>query len=120
MRKQAVKTVLQSVVLSKYTDSLPVMKARQRSAFPPNYIHSIDSSHMMLSALACAREGAQAQWDNPAALHAVHCTATAQTRTRSCCLNALEGVAEDIHITCCGHCRAGVCGRARLLLDTRG
>lgn len=58
MRKQAVKTVLQSVVLSKYTDSLPVMKARQRSAFPPNYIHSIDSSHMMLSALACAREGA--------------------------------------------------------------
>jgi DNA-directed RNA polymerase, mitochondrial len=58
MRKQAVKTVLQSVVLSKYTDNLPVMKARQRSAFPPNYIHSIDSSHMMLSALACAREGA--------------------------------------------------------------
>jgi DNA-directed RNA polymerase len=57
MRKQAVKTVLQSVVLNKYTDSLPVMKARQRSAFPPNYIHSIDSSHMMLTALACAREG---------------------------------------------------------------
>lgn len=71
MRKQAVKTVLQSVVLSKYTDSLPVMKARQRSAFPPNYIHSIDSSHMMLSALACAREGAPGLWKQPAALHAV-------------------------------------------------
>lgn len=58
MRKQSVKTVLQSVVLNKYTDCLPVMKARQRSAFPPNYIHSIDSSHMMLTALACAQEGA--------------------------------------------------------------
>lgn len=57
MRKQSVKTVLQSVVLNRHTDSLPVMKARQRSAFPPNYIHSIDSSHMMLTALACAEEG---------------------------------------------------------------
>lgn len=58
MRKQAVKTVLQSVLLNKYTDGLPVMKSRQRSAFPPNYIHSIDSSHMMMTALACAQEGA--------------------------------------------------------------
>lgn len=57
MRKQAVKTVLQSVLLNKYTDGLPVMKSRQRSAFPPNYIHSIDSSHMMMTALACAQEG---------------------------------------------------------------
>ena len=73
MRKQAVKTVLQSVVLSKYTDNMPVMKARQRSAFPPNYIHSIDSSHMMLSALACAREGARMQWRHPPAVHAVRC-----------------------------------------------
>lgn len=33
------------------------MKVRQRSAFPPNYIHSIDSTHMMMTALECAREG---------------------------------------------------------------
>jgi hypothetical protein len=33
------------------------MKARQRSAFPPNYIHSIDSTHMMMTALECAQQG---------------------------------------------------------------
>jgi DNA-directed RNA polymerase len=35
----------------------PVTKSRQRSAFPPNYIHSIDSTHMMMTALQCAQEG---------------------------------------------------------------
>eukprot|EP00887_Chlorella_sp_A99_P000292 scaffold13.g292.t1 len=33
------------------------MKQRQRTAFPPNYIHSIDSSHMMLTAIACHEAG---------------------------------------------------------------
>ncbi|KAF2077399.1 hypothetical protein CYY_001327 [Polysphondylium violaceum] len=32
---------------------LPVDTNRQRSAFPPNYIHSLDSTHMFLTALAC-------------------------------------------------------------------
>ena len=40
-------------------DDLPVLKQRQRTAFPPNYIHSIDSSHMMLTATACKEEGAR-------------------------------------------------------------
>ena len=30
---------------------------KQRNAFPPNFIHSLDSSHMMLTALHCQREG---------------------------------------------------------------
>lgn len=30
---------------------------KQRNAFPPNFIHSLDSSHMMLTALFCQREG---------------------------------------------------------------
>ena len=34
-------------------DDLPVMKRRQRSAFPPNYVHSLDSTHMMMTALGC-------------------------------------------------------------------
>ncbi|KAI8466914.1 MAG: hypothetical protein J3K34DRAFT_460646 [Monoraphidium minutum] len=34
-----------------------VTRARQRSAFPPNYIHSLDSTHMMLTALRCRAEG---------------------------------------------------------------
>ncbi|XP_053610663.1 DNA-directed RNA polymerase, mitochondrial [Plodia interpunctella] len=30
---------------------------KQRNAFPPNFIHSLDSSHMMLTGLACAARG---------------------------------------------------------------
>ena len=29
----------------------------QSSAFPPNYIHSLDSSHMMMTALRCSQLG---------------------------------------------------------------
>lgn len=48
----------QRLVLVENNDDLPIMKQRQRTAFPPNYIHSIDSSHMMLTAIACRAEGA--------------------------------------------------------------
>ena len=34
-------------------DDQPVNKSKQNSAFPPNYVHSIDSSHMMLTAIQC-------------------------------------------------------------------
>ena len=40
------------------SDYLPVIKAKQRTAFPPNYIHSLDSAHMMLTAIACSKAGA--------------------------------------------------------------
>lgn len=30
---------------------------RQRTAFPPNFIHSLDGSHMMMTAVACKRAG---------------------------------------------------------------
>ncbi|KOM40215.1 hypothetical protein LR48_Vigan04g041300 [Vigna angularis] len=30
---------------------------KQRSAFPPNFVHSLDSSHMMMTALACNDAG---------------------------------------------------------------
>jgi DNA-dependent RNA polymerase len=33
------------------------MLKRQRTAFPPNFVHSLDSSHMMLTAIACKQEG---------------------------------------------------------------
>ena len=38
-------------------DYLPVIKTKQRTAFPPNYIHSLDSAHMMLTAIACSKAG---------------------------------------------------------------
>lgn len=56
-KKQSVRTLMQHVVLHHHSDGLPVMKARQKSAFPPNFIHSIDSTHMMQTAVACHAEG---------------------------------------------------------------
>lgn len=47
----AVRTILQRVSLSVSNDDLPVHKTRQASAFPPNYIHSLDASHMLLTAI---------------------------------------------------------------------
>ena len=35
----------------------PINKRAQRTAFPPNYIHSLDSAHMMLTALECHKRG---------------------------------------------------------------
>ncbi|KAF6004355.1 hypothetical protein F1559_000697 [Cyanidiococcus yangmingshanensis] len=54
-----VNTVVQHVLLEEQNDQLPVSRARQRSAFPPNYIHSLDSTHMLMTALACQRAGLQ-------------------------------------------------------------
>lgn len=30
---------------------------KQKNAFPPNFIHSLDSSHMMLTSLYCEQAG---------------------------------------------------------------
>ncbi|KAH9299048.1 hypothetical protein KI387_017906, partial [Taxus chinensis] len=34
-----------------------VMINRQKSAFPPNFVHSLDGSHMMMTAIACNAAG---------------------------------------------------------------
>lgn len=52
-----VRTVLQDVLIADHDEQLPVSVARQRSAFPPNYVHSLDSTHMMMTAIDCARKG---------------------------------------------------------------
>lgn len=52
-----VRTALQDCHVVADDDTLPVSVARQRSAFPPNYVHSLDSTHMMLTALDCTRRG---------------------------------------------------------------
>ncbi|KAA0155542.1 hypothetical protein FNF31_06081 [Cafeteria roenbergensis] len=54
---QVVSTVMQQVVLASENDALPVSSQKQGSAFPPNYVHSLDSTHMMLTGLECARRG---------------------------------------------------------------
>ena len=57
--KTHVQTLLQRVILVHYAKDSPIQINRQKSAFPPNFIHSIDSSHMMLTAIACHKEGQQ-------------------------------------------------------------
>eukprot|EP00871_Galdieria_phlegrea_P001321 jgi/Galph1/218/GphlegSOOS_G4904.1 len=51
------KTAMQIVSMQLYDESLPVEKRKQRTAFPPNYVHSLDSSHMLMTASACWKEG---------------------------------------------------------------
>jgi DNA-directed RNA polymerase len=71
-RKTCVKTVLQNVTLTSMSDELPVNQARQKSAFPPNYVHSLDASHMFMTARECKKRGIEfasvhdSFWTHPA------------------------------------------------------
>ncbi|KAJ3645908.1 hypothetical protein Zmor_023531 [Zophobas morio] len=48
---------------------------KQKNAFPPNFIHSLDSSHMMLTSLYCERAGVtfvsvhDCYWTHPSTVH---------------------------------------------------
>lgn len=46
-------TCLQDLILTAAERDDPVNRRKQLQAFPPNFIHSLDASHMMLSALEC-------------------------------------------------------------------
>ncbi|KAE9451123.1 hypothetical protein C3L33_16977, partial [Rhododendron williamsianum] len=50
-----IKTSLQVLTLQRETDK--VLGKRQRTAFPPNFVHSLDGSHMMMTAVACKEAG---------------------------------------------------------------
>jgi len=52
-----VKTLMQSVTFADNNDLLPVSSTRQKAAFPPNFVHSLDATHMMLTSLECAKRG---------------------------------------------------------------
>ncbi|KAK4279980.1 hypothetical protein QN277_011668 [Acacia crassicarpa] len=53
--RHVVKTSLQILSLQDETDK--VLAQRQRTAFPPNFVHSLDGSHMMMTAVVCKRAG---------------------------------------------------------------
>ncbi|KAI5678798.1 hypothetical protein M9H77_09748 [Catharanthus roseus] len=53
--RHLIKTSLQVLTLQRETDK--VMVKRQKSAFPPNFVHSLDGSHMMMTAVACREAG---------------------------------------------------------------
>ena len=53
----SVQTIMQHVSLADHSDLLPVSSQRQRSAFPPNFIHSLDATHMLMTAIRCQQAG---------------------------------------------------------------
>nr|CAC95163.1 RNA polymerase [Physcomitrium patens] len=55
--RHLVKTSLQVLALRNLDADQPVLVQRQKSAFPPNFVHSLDSTHMMMTALACQEAG---------------------------------------------------------------
>lgn len=52
-----VNTNMQKINLTQPHQSNPVSKRKQLQGFPPNFIHSLDASHMLLSALQCDERG---------------------------------------------------------------
>lgn len=52
-RSVTVNTIANNLSLLDNKESMPVMKSRQRTAFPPNFVHSLDATHMFLTALEC-------------------------------------------------------------------
>ena len=50
-----IRTSLQMIQVNDPAQQTAVHVTRQRSAFPPNFIHSLDSTHMLMTALACRR-----------------------------------------------------------------
>ncbi|EGS21689.1 RNA polymerase-like protein [Thermochaetoides thermophila DSM 1495] len=54
---RVVPTCLQDLALQVSDRDDPVNRRKQLQAFPPNFIHSLDASHMMLSALECHELG---------------------------------------------------------------
>jgi DNA-directed RNA polymerase len=48
-----VKTYLQTFTIRESSAASPVNPMKQSSAFPPNFVHSLDASHMMLTCLSC-------------------------------------------------------------------
>ena len=50
------KTAVQTITLT-CPDSTRIDAHKQAAGFPPNYVHSLDASHMFLTALRCAKQG---------------------------------------------------------------
>ena len=55
--KKQVDTNLQTVFISDPFAVNQINARRQKAGFPPNFIHSLDASHMLMSASKCRRDG---------------------------------------------------------------
>jgi len=56
-KSKSIVTHMQKVNLSEPHRSDPVSRRKQLQGFPPNFIHSLDATHMLLSALRCDELG---------------------------------------------------------------
>ncbi|KVH93691.1 DNA-directed RNA polymerase, helix hairpin domain-containing protein [Cynara cardunculus var. scolymus] len=54
-KRHIIKTSLQVLALQREGSTVEVKK--QRTAFPPNFVHSLDGTHMMMTAIACRDAG---------------------------------------------------------------
>ena len=50
-------TLMSNIYLANPNSIGPVNSRKQATAFPPNFIHSLDASHMLMSATACDKAG---------------------------------------------------------------
>lgn len=55
--QHTVVTVMQSISLAEHSDCLPISVRKQKTAFPPNFVHSLDASHMMMTSLKMKKLG---------------------------------------------------------------
>lgn len=54
---QKIKTKIQDITVTKRAETDAIDKRKQLQAFPPNFVHSLDATHMTLSALKCSEIG---------------------------------------------------------------
>jgi DNA-directed RNA polymerase len=54
---KTISTLMSNVSLANPNAIGPVNVRKQATAFPPNFIHSLDASHMLMSAIACDKAG---------------------------------------------------------------
>ena len=57
VKRRQVMTSRQTVFISDPNAPTTVNSQKQASAFPPNFVHSLDATHMMLTALECRSHG---------------------------------------------------------------
>lgn len=57
VKKHQIATAMQSVYIRDPNQNFEVNPSKQSSAFPPNFIHSLDATHMILTALECQAAG---------------------------------------------------------------
>lgn len=56
-KSQLVKTNLQDISISDPFGATQVDSRKQLTAFPPNFVHSLDATHMLMTSRACGRHG---------------------------------------------------------------